>query len=148
VKDDRHIVLPLLGVAVFSLMFLFSVTATRASFTGQENPFPEVISMKKIFPPMDAATTQIAVQMRWALKLPLDGVKKPVLSFLGLSDYKFGQVRHSAVHTVSAVVYPKAAQTSVVAVSSIETGVAKPSVLGAHTVNPEYEYQGFFTTLW
>ena len=46
-------VFSLLGTAMFSLLFLFAVSSTNASFTQTENVFPDVFNPEKIVMTLD-----------------------------------------------------------------------------------------------
>jgi hypothetical protein len=96
-EENKLVVVPLLFLALFSMLFMFQVSYTGASFNGQEREFPELFSPRQISPAFDDSLTIIADNLVWSFETAAAEAKGPVLSLLGLEGYQFGQPKHQAV---------------------------------------------------
>ncbi len=100
--DDNPVaVMSLLFVALFSMMLMFQISYSGASFDGVERAPLEAFSPHQISPAFDRAISIIADNLRWSFSTAASEVKGPVLSILGLEGYKYGQVKHPSVTRVS-----------------------------------------------
>lgn len=121
--DDNPVaVMSLLFVALFSMMLMFQISYSGASFNGVERSPIEVFSPRQISPAFDEKLSIIAENLRWSFSTAAEEAKGPVLSFLGLEGYKFGQPR----------------QSSVARVNPFDLNEQQPRVLGARVNNPAY----------
>lgn len=94
---EQKVEMPLLVAAVFSLAFLFSVSYTNASFTALERPLPDPFAPENISPKFAYFLETVSENMEWAVETAAAEAKGPVLAFLGLEDYQFGQPRHTSL---------------------------------------------------
>jgi hypothetical protein len=124
-EENKFVVVPLLFLALFSMLFMFQVSYTGASFQGQERPFPEIFSPRQISPAFDETLTIIADNLQWSFSTAGSELKGPVLSFLGLEGYRFGPANHSVVAKVN----------------PMDWSDPSPQVLGASIQDPYY-YNG------
>jgi hypothetical protein len=118
-KKEKFLTMGLLAVALFSQMFLFSVAYTNASFGETEVPVHQYFSPSSISATFDKDLNIIADNLRWSITVAAQQAKGPVLAFLGLDNYSYGQPRYTSL------------------ASSQELG-SQPEVLGAYQVNPAY----------
>ena len=118
---EHHKVASLLVAVIAVYGFLFGVSYTSASFQGTETPIPELFSPAQISSEFDQALTVIADNLRWSVSIAMHEAKRPVLNFRGLSDYKFGQPRYTALRG-----------------DSEWQNFSRPQVLGAYTQQTAY----------
>jgi hypothetical protein len=123
-EENKFVVVPLLFLALFSMLFMFQVSYSGASFQGQERPFPEIFSPRQISPAFDETITIIADNLHWSFSTAAGELKSPLLSFLGLEDYRFAPPNHSVI----------------VKVDPMDWSDPSPQVLGASIEDPYYTY--------
>jgi hypothetical protein len=97
--DDNPVaVMSLLFVALFSMLLMFQISYSGASFNGVERAPIEMFSPRQISPAFDNMISIIAENLQWSISTAAAEAKSPVLSFLGLEGYKYGQARsYSAI---------------------------------------------------
>ena len=72
-------------VALFSMMFLFSVSFTNASFQGTEVPVPRTWNVAEVVAPQLNDTLAVVGQtLGWSVATAADQVGQPVLNFFGV----------------------------------------------------------------
>lgn len=131
-EDKPQVVMPLLAVAVIANLFLFSVAFSNASFAGTTRALPDPFAAANFSKSLDGVISEVAADITATASQTASIVKPQVVAFLGLSDYKFGMPRHTALNP-----NPQLANSA---------GMAQGAVLGASTVNPDYESTLSFDT--
>lgn len=96
--DDNPVaVMSLLFVALFSMLLMFQISYSGASFGGVERAPIEIFSPRQISPAFDNLISVIAENLHWSISTAAAEAKGPALSLLGLEGYKYGQVRSYSV---------------------------------------------------
>lgn len=119
-------VLGLLGLSLFTMAFMFSVSITEASFAGTRNPLPEPISSAKAMAVIDNAAASYSQFLTVNFIEPVS------------EDYKIYGENLSFAFKESGLAYALGVENLLYGSSSSEEG----QVAGANIVNPEYAQSG------
>lgn len=119
-------VLSLLGLSLFTMAFMFSVSVTEASFAGTNNPLPEPVSPVKAMAVIDKAAASYSQFLTVNFLKPIS------------EDYKMYGENLSFAFRESGMAYALGVEDLLYGESSGGEG----QVAGASIINPEYRQTG------
>ena len=125
-----------LGISMFSLFFLFAVSATNASFSGTEAPLPDIFGPDRVVAAVDAATNA------YSQFVDANLIQPAKFAYLELADgYNYVSEQVADGYGQEILAY-----TGLQALEPADDKVAQaaaPQVAGAYTEAEELEYKSF-----
>lgn len=86
-EDQKWKVVSLAVAAMFSMMFLYGVSATNASFSGTALPLsPSWNPASDVAPQLNAALAVVGQNLGWSVQVAAPQLEEPALAFLGISN--------------------------------------------------------------
>ncbi len=86
-ESEKWKVASLAVAAVFSMMFLYGVSATSASFQGTAYPLsPAWNPANDIAPQLNATLAVVGQNLGWSVEVAAPQIEAPILAFLGIDS--------------------------------------------------------------